>query len=134
MCTPITFITGNPEKIIEIQEIIGSTFPRKLILRLDIDLPELQGEIEEIAIKKVLEATRYQTGPILCEDASLCFNALNGLPGPYVKWFQSKIGPCGLYRLLKGIKRLQPFFFTNKKLFDRLRRQICRSGVHFGVP
>jgi inosine/xanthosine triphosphate pyrophosphatase family protein len=21
------------------------------------------------------------------EDTSLCFNALNGLPGPYIKWW-----------------------------------------------
>lgn len=26
-------------------------------------------------------------GPVFVEDTSLCFNALGGLPGPYIKWF-----------------------------------------------
>lgn len=30
----------------------------------------------------------------------MCFNVLGGLPGPYIKWFLSKIGPEGLHKLL----------------------------------
>lgn len=36
------------------------------------------------------------------EDTSLCFDALGGLPGPYVKWFLQAVGPDGLHRLLTG--------------------------------
>jgi inosine/xanthosine triphosphate pyrophosphatase family protein len=39
---------------------------------------------------------------VLVEDTSLCFRALNGLPGPYVKWFVESLGNEGLYRLLAG--------------------------------
>ena len=39
-------------------------------------------------------------GPVMCEDTSLCFNALNGLPGPYIKWFLEKTGHDGLNNLL----------------------------------
>lgn len=39
---------------------------------------------------------------MLVEDTSLCFNALNGMPGPYIKWFQEKIGNTGLYNLLQA--------------------------------
>lgn len=28
----------------------------------------------------------------MVEDTSLCFNALQGLPGPYIKWFLDKLG------------------------------------------
>lgn len=38
------------------------------------------------------------------EDTSLAFNGLNGLPGPYVKWFQEKIKPEGLFKLLAGFE------------------------------
>ena len=34
------------------------------------------------------------------EDTCLCFNALGGMPGPYIKWFLSALGPEGLPRLL----------------------------------
>eukprot|EP00494_Astrolonche_serrata_P004517 UN04530 len=39
-------------------------------------------------------------GPVLVEDTCLCFNALKGLPGPYIKWFLEKIGHEGLNNLL----------------------------------
>ena len=38
----------------------------------------------------------------MTEDTSLCFNALGGLPGPYIKWFLEKLGHDGLNRMLAG--------------------------------
>jgi inosine triphosphate pyrophosphatase len=32
-------------------------------------------------------------GPIMCEDTSLCFNALGGLPGPYIKVRDTRVQP-----------------------------------------
>ncbi len=60
-----------------------------------VDLPEYQGEPDEICIAKCKEATKHVSGPIIIEDTCLCFNALGGMPGPYVKWFLKKIGPAG---------------------------------------
>lgn len=37
----------------------------------------------------------------MVEDSSLCLHALCGLPGPYVKYFEDKIGPKGIFRMLK---------------------------------
>ena len=39
-------------------------------------------------------------GPVIIEDTCLCFNALGGMPGPYIKWFLSALGPDNLPRLL----------------------------------
>lgn len=41
-------------------------------------------------------------GPVICEDTSLCFNAMNGLPGVYIKWFLESIGLDGLNKMLIG--------------------------------
>lgn len=38
------------------------------------------------------------------EDTGLCFNALKGLPGPYIKWFLDKIGHDGLNKMLIGFE------------------------------
>lgn len=38
------------------------------------------------------------------EDTSLCFNAMGGLPGPYIKWFLSKLGTVGLNTMLAGFE------------------------------
>lgn len=97
----LTFVTGNAQKLAEIKTILGANFP--LDIRSEkIDLPEWQGDIDEISIKKCQEAAKHVKGGVVVEDTSLCFNALKGLPGPYIKWFLDKLGPEGLHQLLAG--------------------------------
>ena len=95
----LTFITSNKKKLEEVIHILGPHFPYKL-QALDLDLPELQGESEYIVSEKCRIASLKVDGPVLVEDTSLCFNALGGMPGPYIKWFQDKIGLKGLTNLL----------------------------------
>ena len=40
-------------------------------------------------------------GPVLVEDTSLCFNALNGLPGVYIKWCVQRRAGHGMKRVLE---------------------------------
>ncbi|KAK9739214.1 Ham1 family [Popillia japonica] len=85
MAKPITFVTGNVKKLEELVAIL-----------------ELQGEIDEICIKKCKEAVKQVNGPVIVEDTSLCFKAFGGLPGPYIKWFLNSVGPEGLHKMLLG--------------------------------
>ncbi|KAJ6944137.1 inosine triphosphate pyrophosphatase-like isoform X1 [Populus alba x Populus x berolinensis] len=94
---PVTFVTGNAKKLEEVRAILGQTVPFQ---SLKLDLPELQGEPEEISKEKARLAAVEVKGPVLVEDTCLCFNALKGLPGPYIKWFLQKIGHEGLNNLL----------------------------------
>ncbi|BFZ17060.1 hypothetical protein BsWGS_20098 [Bradybaena similaris] len=103
MARPIILVTGNKNKLKEFVEILGADFPYK-VENQDIDLPEYQGEPEEIAKAKCELAAQHVKGPVIVEDVSLCFNALGGMPGPYVKWFLAKIGPSGLHKLLHGFE------------------------------
>ena len=100
----ITFVTGNKKKLEEVQQILASgidDLPFELTNR-KIDLPELQGDPLEIAKEKCRIAAKQIKGPVLTEDTSLCFNALNGMPGPYIKWFLENCGHDGLNRMLDG--------------------------------
>lgn len=90
----VYFITGNSNKLKEFTQIIGDVENYEFICK-KIDLPEFQGEPEEIARQKCLTALNIVNAPVLVEDSSLCFNALNGLPGPYIKWFVEKLEPKG---------------------------------------
>ncbi|XP_059291976.1 inosine triphosphate pyrophosphatase [Lycium ferocissimum] len=94
---PVTFVTGNAKKLEEVRAILGQAIPFQ---SLKLDLPELQGEPEDISKEKARIAAKEVNGPVLVEDTCLCFNALKGLPGPYIKWFLQKIGHEGLNNLL----------------------------------
>lgn len=99
----ITFVTGNKKKLEEVKQILasGDEFPFE-ITNKKIDLPELQGDAFDIAKEKCKVAAKEVNGPVLTEDTSLCFNALNGMPGPYIKWFLEKCGHDGLNKMLDG--------------------------------
>ncbi|KAF3132890.1 nucleoside triphosphate pyrophosphohydrolase ham1 [Orbilia oligospora] len=95
----ITFVTGNAGKLAEVQAILGQ------YIKIDnhgLDLEEIQGTIEEVSSAKCKKAAEALQGPVLTEDTCLCFNALNGLPGPYIKWFMQGVGHSGLNKLLAG--------------------------------
>jgi inosine triphosphate pyrophosphatase len=100
---PITFITGNKGKLQEFIKIIGSDLQEKYeVGNMKIDLDEYQGEPDFIANSKVKLAATHCSTPVLIEDVSLCFNALKGLPGPYIKSFLDKLAPEGLHRMVSG--------------------------------
>ncbi|KAJ3205169.1 nucleoside triphosphate pyrophosphohydrolase ham1 [Entophlyctis luteolus] len=99
----ITFVTGNANKLAEVQAILAATAPALSIVSRSLDVPELQGATtQEVTRSKCQSAAELVQGPVLVEDTALCFNALNGLPGPYIKWFLSSVGHEGLNRMLDG--------------------------------
>jgi len=102
----ITFVTGNKKKLEEVKQILGkdgSMIPYE-ITNQKIDLPELQGDAIEIAKEKCILAAKKVKGAVFIEDTSLCFNALNGMPGPYIKWFLDSCGHVGLNKMLDGFE------------------------------
>lgn len=115
--TVVTFVTGNDNKLKEVQRMLeascsvqsnnGSSTCLSLPLQIQIisqsiDLPELQGTPEEVAVEKCTVAAAQVNGPVIIEDTSLCFKALGGLPGVYIRHFYDKIGNDGLCKLLSA--------------------------------
>eukprot|EP00611_Tribonema_gayanum_P018965 TRINITY_DN3230_c1_g1_i1.p2 TRINITY_DN3230_c1_g1~~TRINITY_DN3230_c1_g1_i1.p2 ORF type:complete len:296 (+),score=116.66 TRINITY_DN3230_c1_g1_i1:71-889(+) len=97
----ITFVTGNAKKLEEVRKILGASLPFELT-SAKVDLPELQGEPADIAREKCRIAAARTGGAVMVEDTGLCFTALQGLPGPYIKWFLDKCGHDGLNSMLQG--------------------------------
>jgi len=98
----ILFITGNPNKLREVREILGKSGIN--IESKALDVPEIQGTTEEVSIAKCRRAAELVNAPCLVDDTALCFKALGGLPGPYIKAFMEKIGHDGINTLLKGFE------------------------------
>lgn len=101
----LKFITGNKNKAIEVEQIINKILPEVSVEAIKVDdIPELQGDPEDIAKEKLKAARKViPEGIIMVEDTSLCFEGYGGLPGPYIKDFLQKIGLDGLYKMATGI-------------------------------
>jgi len=115
----IAFVSGNKKKVEEVVAILGSSFPHDLVCT-PIDLPEYQGEPDEVSRAKCLAAFEAVKSPVIVEDTCLGFDALGGMPGPYIKWFLSKIGPEGLYKMLSGFE-------------DHSAAALCTFAYHDGT-
>lgn len=109
----IVFVTGNQNKVAELGEHVKTKYAKLSIL--DIDLPEIQDtsvlKIVEEKCKRAFEEVNKLSQNIvqgdikksvLIEDVCLNFKALNGMPGPYIKWFLNAVGPSGLEKMLAG--------------------------------
>jgi non-canonical purine NTP pyrophosphatase (RdgB/HAM1 family) len=92
---PIYFITGNKNKLREIQAMMPK------IEGCDIDLIEIQEMDDKKIIKaKLEEAIKLKPGmELIVEDQSFSIDGMNGLPGPFIKWFDKSLEMKGLYKL-----------------------------------
>ena len=94
----IYLASGNPNKVKEAQVILG--IPIEIF---DVELDEVQSmDLEEVARKKVLEAFKIVKKPVFVEDVCLNIDALNGFPGPLVKFFLKSVGNEKLIDLFKN--------------------------------
>ncbi|KZT06483.1 Maf/Ham1 [Laetiporus sulphureus 93-53] len=82
----LKFVTGNANKLREVRAILAQS----------------GGTTREVATAKCRRAAELLGGPCITEDTALCFEALNGLPGPYIKYFLKELGHDGLNKLLVG--------------------------------
>ncbi|KAG8803856.1 nucleoside triphosphate pyrophosphohydrolase ham1 [Serendipita sp. 399] len=94
------FITGNKNKLVEVQAILEK-FGIQLESR-ELDIAEIQGTTLEVSAAKCRQASQMIDGPCITEDTALAFHALDGLPGPYIKDFMKKLGHSGLNAMLVG--------------------------------
>ncbi|KIM57940.1 hypothetical protein SCLCIDRAFT_16863 [Scleroderma citrinum Foug A] len=104
----LTFVTGNPNKLLETKYILSQGIPIEIDSE-DLDIPELQGTTQEIAKAKCRRAAELLGRACITEDTALCYKALNGLPGPYIKHFMKNLGHEGLNNLLVGFQTKEAY-------------------------
>ena len=93
----ITIVTGNPGKVRELEAMAGGMLDFAM---QKLDLPEIQTmDLEEIIRDKLKRAYEQVKGPVIVDDVSAGLENLNGLPGPFIKFFNEALGPSALYQL-----------------------------------
>lgn len=110
------FITGNQHKADYLSTMLGVELEHQKV-----DLDEIQSiSLEAIVTHKVMQAYAEIRRPVLVEDVGLNFNALSGLPGPFIKFFvEAPDGLGKLCRILDGFD-------------DRSARAVCVFGYYDG--
>ncbi len=120
----LTFITGNVSKAAQLGQYLQIP-----INHTKLDISEIQSlDLEEVATAKACAAYAMLGSAVLVEDTALTFEALNGLPGPLVKWFLESLGNDGLARLLQGQSNRCALAETCFALCDENGVRIFRSS------
>lgn len=97
----LKFATGNENKLREARSILGN------------DLESVKIDMIEIQDKDMLEVVKHKardgyikTGEqIMVEDSSLIIESMNGMPGPFIKWYLEGIGLEGIIAFLRNKNR-----------------------------
>ncbi len=98
----LTFATGNLKKLEQAREVLRGYGIK--ITNQKIETPEIQ----EIDLKKIAEfSSRFASDklqkPVVVTDAGYYIKALNGFPGPFIKFVNQWFKPRDLLRLMDGI-------------------------------
>tara|TARA_Y100000310_G_C20643210_1_gene795119 strand:- start:741 stop:1277 length:537 start_codon:yes stop_codon:yes gene_type:complete len=98
----VYFITGNQNKLKEVNEIISG------VEGIDLDLPEIQSLDPQVIItEKLNEAVKEKEGKYFVEDVSLYLECLGGFPGPLIKWLLERVGRKGIADLVSKYENHQ---------------------------
>lgn len=94
---PLVLVTGNRSKLAEAQRLAGAAGQR--LEAIEVDLPEIQSlDMEEVLRAKARQAWESVGRPLVVEETGLELVALNGFPGPLVKWMLAAVGGDGIAR------------------------------------
>ena len=96
----INFITGNPQKVAIANAALNPEFTIKAT---NIDLPEHQSMCLKTIASNSAEAALAVVGePLILTDSGFFIEALNGFPGPFVKWTNQTLSTENFMAMLKG--------------------------------
>jgi len=96
---PFVLVSGNRGKIAEARLIARPDLPAA-----ELDLPEIQSlDMLEILRGKAAAAWAALQRPVVVEEAGLELVALNGFPGPLVKWMLQATGAEGIARVAEAL-------------------------------
>lgn len=96
MVDSLTCITGKREKAEQIQRYLG--IPVDIV---DMDLMEIQELDTEIVTKhKAIEAYNHVQRPVIVDDNGMIITSMGQLPGTFIKFFLSELGPQGICKLV----------------------------------
>jgi XTP/dITP diphosphohydrolase len=99
----IIFVTSNKGKYLSSKKFLKK-FGIKVIQKT-VDISELRGDLEKIAIHKARDAYKIVKKPLIVMDAGFFVGSLNGFPMMFTNFVLETIGLEGILRLTEGKDR-----------------------------
>ncbi len=97
----ITFVTGNSYKFQVAKEVLKDS--GITLIQQKIETPEIQSkDVVEIATYSAKYAANKLNKPVALTDAGYYIEALNGFPGPFIKFINQWLTSEDLLRLMEG--------------------------------
>jgi len=93
----VTLVTGNQGKLAEWRRLVPSDFELEAA---EVELDEIQSlDMEQLIADKAKRAYDVVGKPVIVEDIAAGLDRLGGLPGPFVKFFEKRLGDDALFKL-----------------------------------
>ncbi len=116
MSREIVFITGNRNKVNEIQKAIDPL--DYTVIQNDLDYPEIQSTSLEDVVRYGIEWIKDSVDIFFLEDSGLFVERLNGFPGVYSKFVFESIGNQGILKLMEYVEDRNAVFKTVIGFYD----------------
>lgn len=98
----VYFATGNPQKVQELNQAVGASFPTLYPYAIEFD--EIKSDdLEKIVAAKLRQSYAAIQKPVMCTDGGVFIEALNGFPGENSKQAAQKLGAAGLLKLMASV-------------------------------
>jgi len=136
------FVSTNPNKIDK-----AELFLRPLGIPFEVSnikLIEIQSDsVEEIVIDKAKKAFQILNSPLLVNDHVWSISALNGFPGPYMKYINQWFSPQDFLNLMKDkkdreMKLTEYICYTDgniyKTFFEEIKGHVLFASKGKGEP
>lgn len=99
----IIFVTGNYYKFKAAKIALKNTGIN--LVQKNMDVPEIQNEsVEKIAAFSAKWAANILRKPVIASDGGYYIEALNGFPGPFIKYINKWLSPKDLLKIMSGKK------------------------------
>src|SRR4030042_2086542 len=96
----LVVVTTSKHKLSEINQILGTNHQVSRI-----NIAEIQSlDLDEVITQKAKDAYKIIKKPVLVEDIRFEIDALNGLPGTFIKFFLKTLGTEGTVALVSKKK------------------------------
>lgn len=136
----INFATGNDFKFKIAKGYFDKLGSEYELVQLANDIVEIQSNsVEEIAAEAAVRVAKELQEPCIKDDVGFYIEALNGFPGPFVRYINDQLTTHDYLKLLQGVTNRSAYFLSSlaigypdgsSKVFTRKTLGTLAENVH----